>query len=389
MAAIRVTHLLDGRHFGGAEQMVRRLVAASPGIGVEADVFCLAEGRLAEYLRGEEIAVRIFPSSGRFDVRPLGDMTQALRESGTQIIQAHTSRTHLFARLISHRTGIANITTIHSPIALDENRGGGSHQVRALVERLGRRWTDAICCVSSEEAARLVKEEGASRRKVVHVPNFLEDPNPEGVDGNRRAALEAWLAERGEAADAFVVAMVAALRPRKGAAVLIEAFARYIEAGKSGVLVIVGDDEFTGAGGGHVAELKTLCGELGIAERVAFLGFREEPWALAGGADLVALPSMFGEGLPLVLIEAMARGLSIAASDTAGNRECVESGATGWLHPAGDAEALAKNLKEAAEDRDRLRAMGDAGRDKFLQNYASDVVLEKWREVYERVAALT
>lgn len=382
---IRVVHLLDGQYFGGAEQMVRLLARNSRSVGVEASVYLLSEGRLADYLRRDGTAVRVFATRGKLDPRPLRTLAEALRRDGAQILQAHTSRTHLMARLLAGRLGIKNITTIQSPIAQDENRGKARHPVRAEIERLGRRWTDQICPVSREEAERLVREEGADPRTVTWIPNGIEDCG-EKAGPYRSDALEQWLGESGVPAESLIVAMVAQLRPRKGPDVLVEALGRFVAGGGRAHLLFFGNDEFAGAG--YLDGLKSRVRDAQVDENVSFLGFQEQPWELAGACDLVALPSLFGEGLPLALLEAMNHGRAVAASDVMGNRECVRMPETGWLHPPGDSEALAEHLAEAASGRDALAARGAAGRARFLAEYELGSVMRRWREVYDRLVGV-
>ncbi|MCE5227995.1 glycosyltransferase family 4 protein [bacterium] len=380
---IRVGHILDGRHFGGAEQMVRRLAEASPRADIEAHVYCLSEGRLAEFLRQSSIPLRIFPSSGRFDFRFLSAMARAARADGLHILQAHTSRTHLIARILSRRLRIPNITTIQSPIALDENRAVKSHPLRATVERLGRRWTDAICPVSREETERLAREENVPREMLHWIPNGIEPLADAALASPaRRDALNQYLASESLPADAFTIVMIAQMRPRKGPETLLRAFAKLNPAEHNAVLILIGDDEFT-EGMGYLDRLRALAGQLGISTRMRFTGFMADPWALAGGADLMALPSLFGEGMPLVLLEAMNHALPIAVSDIQGNRELIDAGRNGWLHAPGDAGTLAGQLAEAAADPAATAAKGAIGRELFLKDYTLDSVVARHRQLYE------
>ena len=382
---IRVVHLLDGRHFGGAEQAVRRLVKASPSVGIEATAWCLSEGKLADYMRADGLPISVFPSTGRFDFRMLPALARQARRDGIQIIQAHTSRTHLIARIVSRLAGIKNVTMIHSPIALDENRSTGRHPLRAWVERAGRAWTDHIVCVSQEEAGRLSREEGVAPRKVSWIPNFAE-PAAEPDAAIRHRHLAQWLQSQGLPAEAFTIVMIAQLRPRKGPEVLLRAYARLCRSvAEPTALIMIGNDEFTGASSGYMEGLKRLSAQLGLEGKVRFTGFMTDPWAVAGGADLMALPSLFGEGLPLVLIEAMSYGIAIAASDILGNRELARPGVTGWLHPPGDDEALARHLAEAVRDRQATRAMGEAGRTLYQTDYTSKAVMARFRDLYDRL----
>lgn len=383
---LHVAHLLDGRHFGGAEQFVRRLIESAPAAGIDARAYCLSEGRLADFLRAQGLGVRVFASSGRFDFRALPDIARAARQDGLQILQAHTSRTHLVARMLSAYLRIPNITTIHSPIAQDENRSTGRHPLRAWVERLGRPWTDQIVSVSQEEAGRLQREERVAPGRIQWIPTGGYPPPPE-ARAAAQTELARWLAGRGVAERGLVIAMIAQMRPRKGPEVLLRAFARWRREGGRGTLLMIGDDEFTG--GGYLARLQALARESGTAgvagapDAVFFPGFMAEPWRLAGGADLVALPSLFGEGMPLVLLEAMSYGIPIVVSDTPGNRELAAGGRHGWTHPAGDDAALARTLAQAAADAAAREARGAAAHRHFLEHHTLERIQDAYRRLYE------
>lgn len=381
---IRVTHLLDGRHFGGAEQMVRRLVERAPAHRIAASVYCLSQGRLATMLKQERLPFRCFPSSGRFDFKMLAALARAANEDEIQLFQAHTSRTHLLARILSQWTGRPNVTTIHAPIALDENVGRRAHPVRAWVERFGRYWTDHIVTVSREEAQRLQAQERTPPGKVTWIPNGvepLEQPNWPA----RREHLLRWLNVRNRPEPRLIIAMVAQMRPRKGPEVLLWAFARWRQqGGPPATLFMIGDDEFT-RGSGYLDTLKHMAAQLGILDSVCFTGFSPDPWTLAAGADLFVLPSLFGEGLPLVLLEAMNHELPVLASDTPGNRELIEPGLNGWLHPAGNARQLTAQLDEAARHPRRRRQYGRAGRQRLLEQYTLSGSLERYRQLYEQI----
>lgn len=374
---IRVAHLLDGRHFGGAEQMVRRLALASPAHGIYAKVYLLSGGRLSEFLQADGIPHEVFPSSGRFDFRPLRAIAAAMRRDGIQIIQAHTSRTHLFARILSFRLRIPNITLIQSPIALDENTGTKRHPLRAMIERAGRPWTQHICPVSREETERLIREENVPREKITWIPNGIEPMCEEEL----KSAI----------AETFTVAMIAQFRPRKGAEVLIRACGKFIRDGGSGKLLLIGGDEFAlrgESGQTYLESLKQLAKNEGLDSEkgdVEFTGFEPDPWKRAADADIIALPSLFGEGLPLTLLEAMNHAKPILASDSAGNRECVENGVNGWLHQPGDSQALADQIANAAKRRAELVAMGRRGRELMLESFSINRVMDKWQYLYERL----
>ena len=154
------------------------------------------------------------------------------------------------------------------------------------------------------------------------------------------------------------VLFVGRLDPVKGAPLLIEAFARAAAEHPDASLTVVGD-------GPSRAQAETMARDLGLADRVAFLGFRSQAEVadLLEEADMLVLPS-FAEGVPVVLMEAMASRIPVVASLVAGIPELVEDGVSGHLVPPGDVATLAARIAALMADPDRARAMGLAGRAK-------------------------
>ena len=107
--------------------------------------------------------------------------------------------------------------------------------------------------------------------------------------------------------------------------------------------------------------LCSKAGELGLDERIHFLGFRDDINSIMREVDLLILPSMM-EATPYVIVEAMAAGLPVVASGIFGIPELVEDGKSGILVPPGDVEALALAVKHLVRDSDRRKDMGAEGR---------------------------
>lgn len=154
------------------------------------------------------------------------------------------------------------------------------------------------------------------------------------------------------------VLFVGRLDPVKGAPLLIEAFAQAAAAHPDARLTVVGDGPSRG-----LAE--RMVRDLGLGNRVAFLGFRSQAEVadLLEEADMLVLPS-FAEGVPVVLMEAMASRIPVVASRVAGVPELVEDGVSGHLVPPGDVATLADRIAALMADPEAARVMGLAGRAK-------------------------
>lgn len=154
---------------------------------------------------------------------------------------------------------------------------------------------------------------------------------------------------------------------QKGFPVLLDAVAIASRTLPDLRLVLVGDGPLKGA-------LAAQAAALGVADRVTFAGWQDEAGVRAalGAAQALALPS-FAEGLPVVAMEAMAAGRPVIATAIAGIPELVRPGESGWLVPAGDAEAFARAIAQlAATPAERLGQMGTAARELVLARHDVD-----------------
>jgi glycosyltransferase involved in cell wall biosynthesis len=184
--------------------------------------------------------------------------------------------------------------------------------------------------------------------------------------------------------DRKIVLFVGGLQPRKGLRYLIEAAKNITD---RATIVIVGDEQPTYAGSKQA--LQEQVNSLALQERVLFVGNipREQLGGVYSAADVFVLPSL-AEGLPTVLLEAMAHGRCVVGSDIPGNRDLVKDGVNGALVESRNPEALAKKIDALLAD-DQLRArLGAQARRDIEQDYSSDSVLRKMLGVYREVSGV-
>lgn len=228
-----------------------------------------------------------------------------------------------------------------------------------------------VICISEYARSQLMGMVGTEhwdKLRVVHCAVDLDRFQP--VD--RRA--------RGEAAQILTVGRAV---PEKGQALLIEALAELARRGVDARLAIVGD-------GPELPELRALAERLGVAGSVELAGAlgQGEIVAYFERADVFALPS-FAEGLPVVLMEAMATGLPVVTTPIAGIPELVEDGRSGYLVAPGRADELAGALERllGATPEERA-AMGRAGRAKVEAEFALEPVAEQLLAVFAEMASV-
>jgi len=211
------------------------------------------------------------------------------------------------------------------------------------------------------------------------VPNGVELPPPLGEEERLRLRREL-----GAGGEEILLGQVGQVIEVKGVDLSLRAFARLVEKGLPVRLAIVGDDHQ--AGGSYRREMESLAGELGVADRVVFTGYRRDALALMGVLDLLLCPSR-KEPFGRVLIEAMSQGVPSVAAAVGGIPEVVRDGAEGLLIGAEDAEALARAVELLAADPARRGAMGRRGRERARDEFSAPIHARRIAALYERVGA--
>jgi glycosyltransferase involved in cell wall biosynthesis len=216
--------------------------------------------------------------------------------------------------------------------------------------------------------------------------NFFDSPLfrgkshlvPRGVDTERfrpgsprRLELRARLRVP---AESLVVGCVAQLVPVKGHAILLDAIARV-----PGARLWLAGRELDPA---YSAGLRERARELGVGERVDFLGGIDDVPALLAELDIFVLPTPEGEGCPVALLEAMASGLPSVAADASGFRDVIEPGRSGMLVSARDGAALGDAFARLASDAVLRRQLGEGARARILQAFSIDAEVRAHEELY-------
>jgi glycosyltransferase involved in cell wall biosynthesis len=167
-----------------------------------------------------------------------------------------------------------------------------------------------------------------------------------------------------------IILTLARLDKQKGLPTLLDAAAQVPEA----VFVIVGE-------GAERAALEAQRQALGLQDRVIFAGFRQDIPAWLGYCRLFVLPSIY-EGVPLSVLEAMAAGKPVIASNIPGNDEAVVHAETGWLFPPGDATALAQAIRLLLANPDLAQRLALAGQVRARSQFSSQVMVQKVEQIY-------
>jgi sugar transferase (PEP-CTERM/EpsH1 system associated) len=361
---IHAVHVLDSLEVGGMENGVVNLINATRDHLRHTVVTLSGRGPLSERLPAS-VAVHCIGKRAGMDlgaVVRLGRLLRGLRPDLVHSRNWGALDTVVAARLAGVRTLVhgEHGREAKDPQGLDPRR----NRLRRLLSPLVSRFVT----VSFDLRRWLIATVRIPAHKVVAIHN--------GVDTSRFYPGD--LAEARDAVGlpiaATVVGTIGRLDPVKDQAGLIAAFSGLTGSGASPVLAIVGE-------GPSRPALESEIKQRGLSERVRLLGERRDIPDLLRAFDVFVLPSR-AEGMSNTILEAMATGLPVIATDVGGNPELVDPDVTGRLVPSGDPKALEAALSVYVADSYLRRLQGKAGRERVLQHFSLDRMAQAHRGLY-------
>ncbi len=357
-------------HGGGAERMMVTLAAGFAQRGIAVDlVLASATG---PYLDEVPDTVRIVDLGAGRVVRAIEPLARYLRSERPELVFTtlqHVSLAALVARWRASSAATLILREATTPSRRRLGRLDAKRRLQNVFMRAAYAAADGVVAVSEGVADDLHASFGVPRDKLwtLYSPLVTDDL----AERARETPTDAGFGRDGVP----VLLAVGTLRPYKGFRMLLDAVA-LVRREREVRLVVLGEGE-------QREDLERHARELGIDEAVSFVGFRPNPFAYMARADLFVLSSE-REGLPGALIQAMACGCPVVATDCpSGPAEVLEEGAFGRLVPVGDATAMADAiLATLREPRDAERLHTRAAR------FASGRVIDAHVEAFERAVQL-
>ena len=301
-------------------------------------------------------------------------LRSAVKHYGINLLHAH-QYTPFFYAALSRRLG-------SSPPILFTEHGRHYPDERKPKRVLANRWlikpSDRVTAVGRFVKQALIDNEGIAEGLIKVIYNGIDPDAFPPADAASRSQARRLIGVDDETP---LIMQVARFHPVKDHKTAVRAFAETLSFVPNAVLYLVGD-------GGQRQTIEVLCREMDIQDQVRFLGTRDDVAQLVPGADVFMLSSL-SEGVSVTLLEAMATGLPIAATDVGGNPEVVEHGTTGLLSPRGDHNALAANLVTLLQDPAQRQAFGRAGRARLLDVFTQDRMHREYTELYGQLFGMS
>ena len=360
----------DAPYYGGAEKYLELLISGldrrrfDPILVTRkgADL-----GAFAARVRKAGAATEETALSGPYDLRGYADFYRLVRRTRPDLLHVNLAGTYdAQASLVAPVARLAGcgrvVTTEH--LAMVERLWK-----RYAAKRLSAVFVSRVVSITSSNVSYLTGVHGLDPRKIRIIHNGVD------LDALDSARVSGLRSELGLDGSAFVFMAVGSLVERKGHRFLLKAFARLRESADVACsLAIVGRGEEEPA-------LRTLAKELGLARGVFFLGHRDDAAALMRDADCLAVPSLV-EGMPFVIMEAMAASKPVIASRIYGIPEIVLEGETGRLVEPGDVESLFGAMRALCLDRELAAGMGRRGRRRVCEEFSLERMARETQDLY-------
>lgn len=379
--AVRILHVITRLDRGGSATNTLLTVAGLPAPFRQSLVFGRTEEppALAQTLHGKvemvEIPELVRNPSPVNDLRALLTLYRVIRRGRFDLVHTHTSKAGILGRLAAWLAGAPRI--VHTPHghAFSGYAGRATTRLFILLERAAARFTDRIIGLTDQEVRDHLDRGIGRPGQFTSIPSGVELAGFEKPP-DAPPVLKTSL---GLPPTACVLGCVGRLEPVKGHRVLLDAFADLAPRFPELCLALVGDGEL-------LPELGAQARQAGLADRVRFLGWRDDIASVLHAFDVFVFPSL-NEGMGRALVEAMAAGRPIVASRAGGIPEVLGGGQAGLLVAPGSAPDLARGIETLLLDPALGARLGEVARER-ARAYSVDAMLEQIETLYRELTGL-
>lgn len=366
---IRLMQIVQDLDLGGLQQVVLNLCRTLDRSRFDIAVLCLRErGRYAEDIEALGIPVYLLEQKPKgVDYFGFLKVARLLKEKRIDVIHTHNTQAFFDGTLAAIFARVP--TTIHT----DHARSFPDKTRYMIAEWAMSQFAYKVVGCSEHTSQQLIEYEKISARKIVTIPNGI-DPSRFEITFDKASKRR----ELGIAPEGPVIGLAVRLSDQKGVTFLLQAMPEILHHHPDTTLLIVGDGELK-------TDLQREAETLGISARVIFCGPRKDIPELLKLLDVYVLPSKW-EGLPMVILEAMATGCPVVATNVGGNASAVINGQTGTLVPSEDPKALSSAIIPLLTSSQLRAQYAAAGRALFDAKFSAHIMTRQYEQLYQRQA---
>jgi glycosyltransferase involved in cell wall biosynthesis len=366
----RVLHLITRLPIGGAERMLLGVLRNLDATRFDSVVCCIQDrGELADEVESLGIPVQALGlmERGGFDRQVIPALRRLIREQRVEVVHSHLYHANLYGRIAAWREDIPVIASVHNTYSRRKWH-------RHLINRLLARITFRITAGSADVERDILVHDHVAAEKVVRLPNCIDLDRV--VTSLSSAAAKQRL---GFGPADPLIGTVGRMEEQKGHAFLLDAFALLRKMPELEAiplrLLVVGDGRLKSA-------TEQRAKDIGIVGACHFPGSIKDLADISRAIDIFVMPSLW-EGLSLAMLEAMAAGLPMVATDVGGARDVLGDGLRGVLVPPANACALAQAIRDLLIDAGRRGTLADSGSTHVRENYSVAALSRQLAGLYE------
>ena len=357
----RIAFCITDLDVGGAERMFVELITRLDRQRWEPRVFCLSgPGPLVERLTSADVPVKCFGAKSVRQLNVIWRLAAELRGFRPELLQCFLFHANVVGRLAAWWAGIGRVVC---GIRVAERRS----RLPLWLDRLTQGCVDHNVCVSKAVADFSIHDAGLNPAKVSVIPNAVEFDRFANATAINRATL-------GFSADAPLTLFVGRLDPQKAPFVLLEAFERLLSRHPNWQLLFVGQGPLWGPMAEWIATRK-------LDANIRLAGLRSDVPQLLKAADCLALPSLW-EGMPNIVLEAMAAGLPVVVSRVEGTDELIRAGETGLLVAPSSVAELEQQIEAVLTDSQLSTRLAINAQQHVKTTFTFDAMLAAYEQLY-------
>ena len=364
---IRLLHIVDGLKAGGAELLITHIIKALGTKHYKHYAYYYADdGPVRKRL--EAYGIPVYKGKCRASIKQpirfsatlfdqMQELISLIRRKRVQVIQSHMGPANQLAVAVGKLSGIPVLPTVHTPAAFVDKRSRWDLRVyyNKAVNHFVYRAADRVLVVSHEIKEIIQQRFGIKDNKLLLLKNGI-------VCDDCTSESSEFQEEFPNSADKLKLVTAGRLVPLKSFDILVRAVGEVINQGLNDLLLLIAGE------GEERIRLERLIQELRLEHCVRLLGLRHDVMALMKASDIFVMPSRY-EGVSLAMIEAMACGLPIIASDARGLKDCITNEQNGLLFPVGDHKTLAKSILRLANNKELRDRLSLGARKSFETEY--------------------
>ena len=365
MNTTHVLHFIDGLTFGGAETLLRDLASGLEKRGYRITIGYSTPGPFVEELANKGLTLKHVPRLAMVDPIFLMRMFRLMRLDPPQIVHTHLFKSDFHGRLAARLAGIpVVISTLHN------NDSWANYWLLGHAYGFTARFADQLIAVSPEVREYHLEKTGVPANKIMVIENGVDVSAFSGYEEDARSIRR----EFGIADTAPLFGIVGRLKPQKDVSTFLKAAAEILVKEPGARFLVVGDGPLND-------QLRVQAKELGLFPSLIFTGMRKDIPAIMKAIDVMVLSSLW-EGLPVILLEAMAAAKPVVSTSVDGVKGVVIPNETALLVETNSPSALSDACVRLARDPELRQTMGRSGLRRVTDLYSIDAMIDRISNLY-------